>query len=115
MKTDGQLLRLNKEDFVELLKVPVVNTVTKAEAEQQVANGAVWMDVRFASEFEYDHIDGAINAPINELRSMLDSLDKDKQYVVYCQTGRRSSAAAFILAQYGVTSVVLEGGTRASK
>jgi len=112
MKTDGQLLRLKKDDFVELLKTPVVNMVTKAEAENRVQHGAVWMDVRFESEFKYHHIHGAINAPIHELREKIDWLDQEKEYIVYCQTGRRSSAAAFILAQYGVKASVLEGGTR---
>lgn len=114
MKTDGELLRLKKEDFVELLKIPVVNMVNMEEAKQRVANGAVWMDVRFESEFKYHHIDGAINAPIHELRNKIDWLDQDKEYIVYCQTGRRSSAAAFILAQFGIKALVLEGGTRAN-
>jgi rhodanese-related sulfurtransferase len=104
---------LKKEDFVELLKTPVVNMVSMAEAKQRVANGAVWMDVRFESEFKYHHIDGAINAPIHEIRNKIDWIDQDKEYIVYCQTGRRSSAAAFILAQFGIKAVVLEGGTRA--
>lgn len=114
MKTDGQLLRLKKDDFVELLKTPVVNMVKMEEAKKRVANGAVWMDVRFESEYKYHHIDGAISAPIHELREKIGWLDQDKEYIVYCQTGRRSSAAAFILAQYGVKALVLEGGTRAS-
>ncbi len=114
MKTDGQLLRLKKDDFVELLKAPVVKMIDRAGADQRVAAGAVWMDVRFESEFKYHHIDGAINAPIHELREKVEWLDQDKEYVVYCQTGRRSSAAAFILAQFGINAVVLDGGTRAS-
>jgi rhodanese-related sulfurtransferase len=114
MKTEGQLLKLKKEDFIELLKTPVVNMVSFEEAKQRVAKGAVWMDVRFESEFKYHHIEGAINAPIHELRNQIDWLDQDKEYIVYCQTGRRSSAAAFILAQYGIKAVVLEGGTRSS-
>ncbi len=114
MKTDGELLRLKKEDFVELLKTPVVNTVKMEEAKKRVAEGALWMDVRFESEFRYHHIEGAVSAPIHELREKIDWLDQDKEYVVYCQTGRRSSAAAFILAQYGFKALVLEGGTRAT-
>lgn len=114
MKTDGQLLRLKKEDFIELLKTPVINTVNMEQAKEQVENGAVWMDVRFESEFKYHHIEGAINAPIHELRNKIDWLDQDKEYIVYCQTGRRSSAAAFILAQHGINAVVLEGGTRSN-
>ncbi len=114
MKTDGQLLRLKKQDFVELLKAPIVNTVNMAEAKAKVAAGAEWLDVRFASEYGYHHIEGAINAPLHELRSLISQLDNTKEYIVYCQTGRRSSAAAFILAQFGLHAVVLEGGTRNS-
>jgi len=114
MKTDGQLLRLKKQDFVELLKAPIVNTVGIIEAKAKVDNGAEWLDVRFASEYSYHHIEGAINAPLHELRSFISQLDNTKEYIVYCQTGRRSSAAAFILAQYGFKAVVLEGGTRSS-
>ncbi len=114
MKTNGQLLRLKKEDFIELLKAPIVSMVNMEQAKQHVAKGAVWLDVRFESEYKYHHLEGAVNAPIHELRSKLDWLDKTKEYIVYCQTGRRSSAAAFILAQHGINAVVLEGGTRSA-
>jgi rhodanese-related sulfurtransferase len=112
MKTDGQLLRLKKQDFVELLKAPIVKHINKADATDRVSKGAVWLDVRYATEFEYSRIDGAINAPLHELRGMISQLDDSKEYIVYCQTGRRSSAAAFILAQFGFEAWVLEGGTR---
>ena len=114
MKTDGQLLRLKKQDFIELLKAPIVNTVNMQQALQFVAKGAVWLDVRFETEYKYHHLEGALNAPLHELRSHAEALDKTKQYIAYCQTGRRSSAAAFILAQYGINAVVLENGTRAN-
>ena len=114
MKTDGQLLRLKKQDFIELLKAPVINTVTMTEAKTKVTTGAVMLDVRFATEYAYDHIEGAINAPLHELRRFIPQLDNTKEYIVYCQTGRRSSAAAFILAQFGLQAVVLAGGTRGS-
>jgi len=112
MRTNGQLLRLKKEDFIELLKAPIVNTVNMERAKQHVAKGAVWLDVRFESEYKYHHLEGAVNAPIHELRNKIDWLDKTKEYIVYCQTGRRSSAAAFILAQHGINATVLENGTR---
>ena len=53
-----------------------------------------------------------MNVPLNELRANLDYLDKKKEYICYCQTGRRSSAAAFILIGHGYNVLVLEGGTR---
>jgi len=43
------------------------------------------------------------------------TLDKSKQYITYCQTGCRSSAAAFIMVQKGFKVFVLEGGTRAAR
>ena len=69
------------------------------------------------SRIEYNdlHIAGSINIPLHEIRSMMGELDPSKDYVAYCQTGRRSSAAAFILAQHGFNVYVLEGGTRAVK
>ncbi len=107
MKTDGELLRLNKQDFIELLKAPIVNYVDKKTADEKISQGAQLLDVRFASEYRYQHLDGAINTPLHELRNIAPTLDQGKEYIVYCQTGRRSSAAAFILAQLGLTSYVL--------
>lgn len=112
MKTDGQLLRLNKRDFVALLKEPMLMHVSREGAQAKVADGAVWVDARLPSEYQYEHIDGAINLPLNEIRQKLFELDHQKSYVVYCQTGRRSSAAAFILIQHGFEVFVLSGGTR---
>jgi rhodanese-related sulfurtransferase len=112
MKTDGRLLRLNKTDFIELLKAPLINQVAFADAQQRVQAGAVWMDVRFPSEYRFDHIPEAINVPLNEIRAQLKTLDKSKQFIVYCQTGRRSSAAAFILAQHGFKAEVLKDGIK---
>jgi rhodanese-related sulfurtransferase len=114
MKTDGRLLRLNKADFIELLKAPLLNHIGLSAAKQLAQTGAIWMDVRFASEYQFGHIPGAINVPLNEIRNSISELDQGKQYIVYCQTGRRSSAAAFILAQHGFQAQVLEGGVKAS-
>jgi len=112
MKTDGQLLRLNKKDFVELLKAPLITQINRAEAERKVAEGAVWADVRMTSEYNYDHLAGAVSLPLSDIRQLMPELDSSKVYVLYCQTGRRSSAAAFIMGQRGFDVVVLAGGTR---
>jgi rhodanese-related sulfurtransferase len=115
MESDGVLMRLNKQDFIELLKAPLLNNIPMADAEAKVAAGAVWLDVRFPSEYKFDHLPGAINAPLHEIRNVLGTMDKQKQYIAYCQTGRRSSAAAFIMAQHGFSVSVLDGGTKASR
>jgi rhodanese-related sulfurtransferase len=115
MKTDGELLRLNKKDFIEILKAPLINQISMEEAQNKIAAGAAWLDVRLPSEYKHDHIKGAINLPLSDIRQISGNIDKSKEYVLYCQTGRRSSVAAFVLAQSGMKVYVLEGGTGQSK
>lgn len=114
MKTDGTLLRLDKEDFIELLREPLLHRISREEAEKRVADGAVWLDVRFPAEYNVDKLPGAINIPLNEIRDLIGSLDQRKEYIVYCQSGRRSSAAAFLLSQRGHKAWLLDGGLRGS-
>jgi CRP-like cAMP-binding protein len=111
MKTDGSLLRLNKSDFIELLKAPIVRRVDENTATEKLKEGARLLDVRFKSEYQYRHPEGAISAPLLELRNIAPQLEKGREYIVYCQTGRRSSAAAFILAQFGLTAYVLNSNS----
>lgn len=115
MKTDGILLRLAKPDFIELLRAPLLHALERNEAERRVASGqALWLDVRYAAEFGQDGLPGALNIPLNEIRAAYDLLDKRMEYVVYCQSGRRSSAAAFLLAQHGLKAFWLRGGLAAT-
>jgi rhodanese-related sulfurtransferase len=110
MKTDGVLLRLPSADFVELLKQPLLNRIPYDAAKQLVAAGAKWLDVRYPSEYQYDRLEGAINVPLAEIRNAFGRLGMGDQYVVYCQTGTRSAAAAFLLAQRGYRANLLERG-----
>ena len=113
METDGLLMRLSKDDFEELLKEPILNEVDLEEAKSMVAKGAVLMDVRMESEHKAGSIKGSLNIPLFMLRLKADSLDRSKTYICYCETGRRSSAAAFLLSEQGFDSVVLKGGLQA--
>ena len=112
MATSGQLMRLAKADFNELLKEPLLDRVTPDEAQVRVAKGDVWLDVRHVTEFNHSHLPGSINIPLHELRLRMKELDKKKEYICYCGTGRRSSAAAFLLVQKGFKVVVLIGGVQ---
>ncbi|TMH55992.1 MAG: cyclic nucleotide-binding domain-containing protein [Betaproteobacteria bacterium] len=110
MKTDGALLRLSRKDFAELLREPLLHRLSAEEARDKIARGAQWVDVRYPSEYQYDKLAGAINIPLSEIRNAFGVLDKGKEYVLYCQSGRRSAAAAFLLAQRGYRAFVLAGG-----
>ena len=113
METDGLLMRLSKSDFEELLKAPMLHDVTLDEAKEMVKNGAVLLDVRLESEHKAGSIKGSQNIPLFMLRLKAESLDSGKKYVCYCETGRRSSAAAFLMSERGFDSCVLRGGLQA--
>ena len=110
LATDGKLLRLGKRDFKELLGEPLLQRVDYREGLERVARGATWLDVRYPSEYRYDRLPGALNVPLNEVRNSFPVLDAAREYIVYCQSGRRSSAAAFLFAQHGFRACLLEGG-----
>ena len=110
METDGALMRLGKEDFRKLLNEPMLDWVDTAGAEKIIADGGQWLDVRLPSEFEAYHNEGAINVPLYFIRLKLKTLDPSVKYVVCCDTGRRSSAGAFILNERGFQTYVLKGG-----
>lgn len=110
MVTDGVLMRLAKDEFNTLLKEPMLIWVSYAEAVQKIQQGALWLDVRLESEHKQDGIEGSVNLPLFMLRLKVETLDPTKRYVVYCDTGRRSSAAAFLLRGRGFEAYVLQGG-----
>jgi rhodanese-related sulfurtransferase len=110
MLTDGVLMRLNKQDFRELMNEPLVRWVTYAEAQQLVKRGGRWLDVRLPSEYQNLAIEGSSNIPLYFIRLKFSTLDRSRPYVVYCDTGRRSAAAAFILVERGFDAYVLQGG-----
>jgi NADPH-dependent 2,4-dienoyl-CoA reductase/sulfur reductase-like enzyme/rhodanese-related sulfurtransferase len=68
------------------------------------------LDVRTAQEFAAGHIPGAVNIPIDELRSRRESLPRDREIAAYCQVGQRGYLATRILLQAGFQAVNLGGG-----
>jgi len=110
MLSEGNLMRLNKDDFNSLLNEPLLNWVSYAEARQIIQDGGLWLDVRLPAEYKAKHVKGAINIPLIFLRMKANSLDTSKKYVIYCDTGRRSSAASFLLNEKDISSYVLTDG-----
>lgn len=113
MKTDGRLMRLSSRDFTEVLKPPVVDWVTPGQASILVRQGALVVDVRLPEEFEERAVKGALNVPLYVLRERAQDFERGRKVVVYCNTGERSAAAAFILGKIGVPVFALQGGLSA--
>jgi rhodanese-related sulfurtransferase len=75
------------------------------------ANGRpLLVDVRTPQEYDRGHIPGALNIPVDELRSRLGELPHDREVAVYCQVGQRGYLATRILAQAGFQVANLGGG-----
>jgi CRP-like cAMP-binding protein len=110
MLTDGLLIRLAKEDFIELLKNPLVRHVDYEQAAAMVDDGAVWVDVRTPDEYEHDAFEDSVNIPLSCLRDELPELVFNSKYIICCDTGRRSESAGFLLSHKGLDAYVLEGG-----
>lgn len=70
------------------------------------------IDVRTPAEFAAGHVDGAENMDLNAatFEQQVEQLDKDEEYLVYCQSGNRSAQAADKMADLGFTEIVDGGG-----
>jgi rhodanese-related sulfurtransferase len=82
------------------------NDVTIEQANELIENPSlVILDVRTELEFNSEHIEGAINIPVDALQLRLSELNPNNIILVYCRTGNRSSRAAKILADNGFSNV----------
>ncbi|HEX5697898.1 MAG TPA: cyclic nucleotide-binding domain-containing protein, partial [Rhodoferax sp.] len=112
MNTPGRLLVLKKSDFDELLKPNMVEEVSAERANALLRQGSVkLLDCRYDMEYEESRIPGAQWVPLNTLRRQgVFAIDPEPTYIVYCRSGRRSSAAAFLLRERGIHALSLAGG-----
>ena len=72
------------------------------------------LDVRAPREWSSKHIDGSVNFPLNHLEERIAEIPCDRRIVVHCAGGYRSSIAASILHQHGITKLIeMAGGLAA--
>jgi rhodanese-related sulfurtransferase len=72
------------------------------------------VDVRTPSEYKANHQKSFQNIPLSSLSSKIDTLDKEKDIVVICQSGMRSAKAAKILKKHGFQKIYnVKGGMNA--
>ncbi len=108
MKTNGVLMTLAKQDFYRLLKEPEVASISLRELEAARAQGAVCVDARGEEEYNLGHMPEAVNLPLNLLAMKSRLLKPEVRYIFYCDTGRRSRAAAHLLARHGIQALALD-------
>ncbi len=115
MSGDGVLMRLSKDGFNDYVKDHLVTWVSPVESQAKIGQGAKWIDVRDPSETKQSRLPGAISIPMEDLRKRTSDLNQKTFYICYCENGRLSSTAAFLLRQRGFNVGVLRGGLQSLK
>jgi rhodanese-related sulfurtransferase len=63
------------------------------------------LDVRNSGEYMTEHIRSAINIPLKQIEDKVEKLSRDKDVLVYCETGARSIRAVRKLEILGYTRI----------
>ena len=98
-----------------------VDTIDEVSAEEFMAAlkreaDGKWWDVRKASEYASQHIEGISNLPLDFFNSNMKTLDAGEKHYLHCQSGFRSLIAASMLKANGLKNVVnVLGGFKALK
>ncbi len=72
------------------------------------------LDVRTPREWTAKHVNGSVNVPLNHLQERIAEIPRGRSIAVHCAGGYRSSIAASILQQYGITNLTeMAGGLAA--
>lgn len=87
-----------------VFSIPRITAPQLAEKLQQKEPPLV-LDVRTVSEWNDKHIAGSLNVPLNQLQKRIAEVPTDREIVVHCLGGYRSTIAASILAEHGVTNM----------
>lgn len=76
---------------------------TPVDYKALLSQGAVIVDVRTAAEFKSGHINGAVNIPLDVIKSKAAELKKkNKPVITCCRSGSRSGMAKSMLSAAGV-------------
>ena len=78
--------------------------------EAVLADTSFFLDVRTPAEFAAGHLPDSVNIPVDDLRSRLGEVPRDRQIAVYCQVGQRGYLATRILRQAGFQAANVGGG-----
>ncbi|GAA5221386.1 rhodanese-like domain-containing protein [Membranihabitans marinus] len=72
-------------------------------------NDAYLVDVRSPLEYSSGSVKGAVNIPLDTIKSQLPKFQNKENIVVFCRSGARSSRAKSILKNYGIEGVINGG------
>ena len=89
------------------MEIDTIKTIDVATLEQEIgADGHQVLDVRKPSEWEAEHIENAVNFPLDFINKNMGQVDREQRYIVHCRSGYRSTVAASILKARGFEQLV---------
>ena len=84
---------------------------SEEDLKQLLAEGYVFVDVRFPPEHKSNHlVQAKLNLPFHHIRDAASKLSKDGKYICYCKSGYRSSTSVSLLEGMGFDVCDLFGG-----
>lgn len=87
-----------------------INEISATDLAEQVAGGALVVDVREPDEYEDGHIEGAVLVPLSAVPEHVDAFRGDGPTYVICRSGARSMRACEYLDGFGLEVVNVAGG-----
>jgi rhodanese-related sulfurtransferase len=90
-----------------------VKSVDSEKFEELKNRGYKLIDVRTYEEYSGVRIENSILADIysTKFKNVIEELDKDENYLIYCRSGNRSKIACEFLIKWGFKNVInLSGG-----
>lgn len=101
--------------YQRLVPAKGIRNISTAELKSELKNkDKLFIDVRTPNEYKANHIKEFNNIPLSELQKKASELNKDKEVVVICQSGMRSSNASKVLKKMGFKHITnVKGGMSA--
>lgn len=97
-------------------EVDTVTSISATAFKQHIPHKVPIFDVRKASEYEAEHVEGAILTPLEQLNTHLTTFPEKETFYVHCAGGYRSIIAASLLKRRGLHNLVnIAGGFKAIK
>jgi hydroxyacylglutathione hydrolase len=96
-------------------EIDSISSISADALEQKISNEDIQLiDARKPSEYEAEHVNFAINKPLDYINEWMGSLDKKETYYIHCASGYRSVIMASILKARGFQNIIdIDGGFKA--
>jgi len=89
------------------------NLLSSYKAKKMIASGEIdiIIDVRTSTEYSFGNYINSINIPVQSFsKDKFKNFNKNKTYLVYCNTGQRARRASELLKQFGFKKVYYIAG-----